>query len=107
MSSSIVSGSDENKAGEVTHGIHEIGLATVICDFTRSPEVHMNNVKGAAERPREDELAVMGDGAIGGDAVRALKNPGLNTLYHTSLFFSFTSNQPAVVVSGMTFASLL
>ena len=37
MSSSVVSGSDENKAGEVTHGIHEIGLATVIGDFTRSP----------------------------------------------------------------------
>jgi hypothetical protein len=76
MSSSIVSGSDKNKAGEVTHGIHEVSLATVICDFTRSPEIHVKNVKQATERPREDELAVTGDGAVGGDAVRALKNPG-------------------------------
>ncbi len=40
----------------------------------------MKNAKGAAERPREDELAVAGDGAVGGDAVRALKNPGSDVL---------------------------
>jgi hypothetical protein len=76
MSSSIVSSSNENKAGEITHRIHEIGLATVIGNVARSPEVHVKNVKWAAEGPREDELAVTGDGAVGGDAMRALKNPG-------------------------------
>jgi hypothetical protein len=76
MSSGIVSGSDKDKTGEITHRIHEIGLATVICNITRGPEIDVENVEGAAEGPREDELAVAGDGAVGSDAVRALKNPG-------------------------------
>jgi hypothetical protein len=35
----------------------------------------VENIKGTAKRPREDELAVASDGSIGCDAVRALKDP--------------------------------
>jgi hypothetical protein len=35
----------------------------------------MENVKWAAERPREDELAVTSDSAVGSDAMRELENP--------------------------------
>jgi hypothetical protein len=75
VSSGVVSGSDEYKTGEITHGVHEVGLAAVVLDFARSPEIDMEDVEGAAEGPGEDELAVAGDGAVGGDAVRALKDP--------------------------------
>ena len=35
----------------------------------------MEDIEGTAEGPRKDELAVASDGAIGSDAVWALKHP--------------------------------
>jgi len=71
----IVGGSDEDEAGEITHGIHQICFATVVCDFARSPEIDVEDIEGAAEGPGEDELAVAGDSAVGSDTVRAAENP--------------------------------
>jgi hypothetical protein len=73
--SGVVSGSDENKSGEVTHGVHEVCLAAVVGNIARSPEIDIEDVERAAEGPGKDELAVAGDGAVGGNAVRALKDP--------------------------------
>ncbi len=37
MGSDVVSGIDEDKTSEVTHGVHEIGLAAVVRNITRRP----------------------------------------------------------------------
>ncbi len=76
----MVGGSNKDKTGEVTHGIHEVGLDTVVGNFAGGPEIDMENVKRAAERPREDELAVASDSAVGSDAMRTLENPISNVL---------------------------
>jgi hypothetical protein len=75
VSSDIVSGSDKDKTSEITHGIQKVRLSTVVGDVARSPEIDVEDVERATERPGEDELAVAGDSAIRSDAVRALKNP--------------------------------
>jgi hypothetical protein len=80
MSSDVVGGVDKYKPSEVAHGIHEVGLATVVGDVSRGPEIDMENIKGAAEGPRENEFAVASDGAVGSDAVRALQYPGSDIL---------------------------
>jgi hypothetical protein len=43
----------------------------VVFYFSWSPEVDMQNIKWAAERPRKDKFAVAGDGTVRGNAVRA------------------------------------
>jgi hypothetical protein len=53
MGSDVVGGVDEDKSGKVAHGIHEVGLATVIGDLSRSPEIDVEDVEGAAEGPAE------------------------------------------------------
>jgi hypothetical protein len=75
MGSDVVGGVDKHKTGEVAHGIQEVSVAAVIGNFARSPKINMENVKWAAERPREDELAVASDSAVGSDAMRALEDP--------------------------------
>jgi hypothetical protein len=79
MGSDVVGGVDEDKSGEVAHGIHEVGFATVIGDLSRSPEIDVEDAEGAAEGPaegpREDEFTVASDGTVGSDAMRALKDP--------------------------------
>jgi hypothetical protein len=75
MSSDVVGGIDKNETGEVTHGIHKIGIAAIIGDLAGSPEIDMKDIKRTAERPREDQFAVACDRAIGSDAMRALENP--------------------------------
>jgi hypothetical protein len=75
MSSDVVSGIDKYKPSEVAHSIHEISLATVIGDVSRSPEIDVEDVERAAKGPREDEFTVASDGSVGSDAMRALKDP--------------------------------
>jgi hypothetical protein len=74
----VLGGVDEDKSGEVAHGIHEVGLATVIGYLARSPEIDVEDVEGAAEGPREDEFTVARDGTVGSDAMSALKDPRSN-----------------------------
>ena len=80
MGGDVVGGVDKHKTGEVAHGIQEISVAAVIGNLARSPKINMENVKRAAERPREDELAVASDSAVGSDAMRTLENPISNVL---------------------------
>ena len=47
----------------------------MICNHARSPEIDMEDVKGAAERPWKDWITVAHDCAIESDAMRALKDP--------------------------------
>ena len=75
MRSGVISGGDKYESCEVAHGVHEISFAAVVGNIARSPEIDMEDIEWAAEGPREDELAVAGDGAVGSDAVRALKDP--------------------------------
>ena len=75
MSSNVVSGIDKNKTSEVTHGVQKVGFSAVVGNVTRGPEIDVQNIERAAKWPRENELAVAGDGAVRSDAVRALKNP--------------------------------
>ena len=75
MSSNVVSGIDKNKTSEVTHGVQKVCFSAVVGNVTRDPEIDVQNIVRAAKWPRENELAVAGDGAVRSDAVRALKNP--------------------------------
>jgi hypothetical protein len=78
VSSGIIRGGDEDKAGKVAHGIHKVRFATVVGDLARGPEIDVKNVEGAAKGPRKDKLAVAGDSSVRSDAVRALKHPVSN-----------------------------
>jgi hypothetical protein len=69
------SGIDEDKTSEIAHGIHEAGLATVVGNVSRSPEIDVEDAEGTAERPRKDKLAVASNGAVGGDTVGTLQHP--------------------------------
>jgi hypothetical protein len=75
VSSDVVGGINKDKAGEITHGVHKISLATIIGNVTGSPEIHMKDVERATEGPRKNEFAVTGDRTIGSDAMRALEDP--------------------------------
>ena len=67
--SGVVSSSDKDEAGKIAHGVHEIGLATVVFDFARGPKVDMKDVERAAEGSGENELAVAGDSAVGSEDI--------------------------------------
>ena len=54
VSGGVVSGSNKDESCEITHGIHKVGLATVICNFSWGPKIDVENVEGAAEGPRKD-----------------------------------------------------
>ena len=69
----VICGGDECKPGEVTRAVHEVSFATIVGDLARCPEIDVKDAD--AQRPRKDELAVASDGAIGSDAVWALKHP--------------------------------
>jgi hypothetical protein len=58
MCSNVVSGIDEDNAGEIAHNVHEVRLAAIVGDFARGPEIDVKDIKGAAEGPGEDELAM-------------------------------------------------
>jgi hypothetical protein len=75
MSSDVVSSVDKHEASQVTHGVQQISVATVIGDVAGGPKIDMKNVKWTAKGPGEDEFAVASDGAVHGDAMRALKHP--------------------------------
>jgi hypothetical protein len=75
MSSDVVSSIDKHETSQVAHGVQQISVATIIGNIARGPKIDMENVKGAAEGPREDKFTVASDGAVHGDAVRALKHP--------------------------------
>ena len=68
----IISRCDKDKPGEVAHGVHQISFSSIVSDLAWCPEIDVENVERAAERPRKDELAVAGDSSIGSDAMRAL-----------------------------------
>jgi hypothetical protein len=71
MSYNIVSGIDNDKTGEITHNIHEVGFTMVICNFARLPKIDIKDVeRRAAEGPREGKLTVMSNGTIGSETVR-------------------------------------
>jgi hypothetical protein len=75
MSSNVVSSVDEHEASQVAHGVQQISITTVIGNFAGGPKIDMENVEGTAEGPGEDELTVASDGAVQGNAMRALKHP--------------------------------
>jgi hypothetical protein len=58
MSSDVRDGINDDKTGKVELGIQKVGVATVICNVARSPEVNVENVEGTAKWPRENELAI-------------------------------------------------
>ena len=80
MCGDVIRGGDQNEAGQVAHSVHEVGFTAVVGDFTGGPEVDMQDIKGAAERPRENKLTVAGNRSISGDAVRALEAPVCDVL---------------------------
>ncbi len=75
MSSNVVSGIDKNKTSKVAHGVQKVCFSAIVGNVTRGPEIDVQNIERAAKGPRENELAVAGDGAVGSDAVWTLKNP--------------------------------
>ena len=75
MSGNVVGGVDKNEAREVTHGVHQVCLPSVIGNVTWCPEVDVDDVEGATEWPGKNKFAVTSDGTIGSDAVRALEYP--------------------------------
>jgi hypothetical protein len=75
MSSDVVSSIDEHKASQVAHGVQETSITTVIGNFAGGPKIDMENVEGTAEGQGEDDITVASDGAVHGDAMRALKHP--------------------------------
>ena len=71
-----MSSGDKDKSGEVTHGVHEVSLATVVCDITRSPEIDMEDVERAAQSGQEKMSSLLREMVpFDRDAVRALKDP--------------------------------
>jgi hypothetical protein len=72
MGSGVAGGINEDESSKVAHRVHEIGFATIVGNLARGPKLNMEDIKGATERPRKDELAVASDGAVGSDAMGAL-----------------------------------
>jgi hypothetical protein len=64
----------------VAHRVHEIGFATIVGNLARGSKIDVEDIKGATERPRKDELAVASDGAVGSDTMGALQHPSCDTL---------------------------
>jgi hypothetical protein len=75
MSCNVVSGIDNDKTGEITHNIHEVGVTTVIRNFARLPKIDMKDVKRAAKGPREEKLTVMSNRTIGSETMRTFEAP--------------------------------
>jgi hypothetical protein len=75
MGGGVTGGINEDESSEVAHRVHEISFATIVGNLARGPKIDMEDIKGATERPRKDELAVASDGAVRGDAVGALQHP--------------------------------
>jgi hypothetical protein len=75
MSCNVVSGIDNDKAGEIAHNIHEVGFTMVIHNFAGLPKIDMKDVERAAEGPREDNLAVASNRTIGSETVRTFEAP--------------------------------
>jgi hypothetical protein len=44
------------------------------------PKINMENIKGTAEGPGKDQLAIASNGAIGGDTVGTLQHPSGNNV---------------------------
>jgi hypothetical protein len=80
VGSDVAGGGNKNEPGKIAHSVQEISFSTIISDVARRPKIDMEDVKGATEGPRENELTVASDSAIGGDTVRALENPVGNIL---------------------------
>jgi hypothetical protein len=74
----IVGGSDHDKTGEVTHDVHEVSFVAIVFGFARGPQIDVQNIEWAAEGPRENKLAITGNGPVGGKAVGALEAPVSN-----------------------------
>ena len=75
MRCDIGGGCYQNEPCQITHCIQEVGFATIVGDVTRGPEVDMEDVEGATERPGKDEFAVAGDGPVSSNAMWALETP--------------------------------
>jgi hypothetical protein len=72
MGCDVAGSIDQDEACKITHSVQEVTIAAIVGNITRGPEVNVEDVKGTAEGPRKDELAVTGDGTIGRDAVGTL-----------------------------------
>jgi hypothetical protein len=75
MSCNVVSSIDNDKTGEITHNIHEVGFTTIIHNFAGLPKIDMKNVERATQGPREDKLTVTSNGTIGSETVRTFEAP--------------------------------
>jgi hypothetical protein len=80
VGSDVAGGVNKNEPGKIAHSVQEISFSTIISDVARRPKINMEDVKGATEGPRENELTVASDSAIGGDAMGTLKNPAGDVL---------------------------
>ena len=69
MGGDVAGGINEDESSKVAHRVHEVGFATIVGNLARGPKIDMEDIEGAAKRPRKDELAVASDGAVGGDAM--------------------------------------
>jgi hypothetical protein len=71
MGGGVTGGINKDESSKIAHRVHEIGFATIIGNLARVPKIDVEDVKGATERPRKDELAVASNGAVGSDAMGA------------------------------------
>ena len=53
MSCNIVSRIDNDKASEITHNIHEVGITTVIHNFAGLPKIDIKDVEKGQQRSQE------------------------------------------------------
>jgi hypothetical protein len=80
MGGGVTGGINEDESSKVAHRVHEIGFATIVGNLARGPKIDVEDIKGATERPRKDELAVASDGAVGSDTMGALQHPSCDIL---------------------------
>jgi hypothetical protein len=80
MGSGVTGGINEDESSKIAHRVHEIGFATIVGNLARGPKIDVEDIKGATERPRKDELAVASDGAVGSDTMGALQHPSCDIL---------------------------
>ena len=70
------------KPGEVAHGAEDV-LGSIVSWYRAGlPDIGVDDGERGRDWPGVDELAVVADGGVGGDAVRAGFNPGFDVGAH-------------------------
>ena len=71
-----------NKTSKVTHAGEQVGVATVVSECARCPQVDMQNKEGAGDRPGEDKFLILASLFVGQHTVRAHAHPGGDVAAH-------------------------